>query len=596
MRKVTIRRNIVIALVFLLLASAATAYFWKDVFPEKKEIPKSSFDVEKLRKDYVFTESPTIVAEIDSFMQFIAKKRIFSGSILVAVGDSILYKNAFGWADLEDKKRIKNKTYTSFRLASVSKTLTATGVLRLVDKGKLRLNDTVSHILPKFPYDTIEVKHLLSHTSGLKDYINEEEYLWNWDKEDTLSNQDVLDLIAKKKLELNFEPGTDYSYSNSGYAMLALIIEEVSKMSFEEYMYKYIFRPLRMYNSMVYNKLYDDSLSDSTIKHRAYGYYRYGNTYMIHDNGYRSCVYGDKAIYSSVEDLFKFHQAMEKGRVLSPKMRKLAYQKTRIKGTKDSIEYGLGWRTSKINGKKYVFHNGYWRAFKTSYYRFLDEKITIIALSNNANNIVYKLPWIFYAYLKFKKKSAPEVIQNLAQSGKIQEAVDIYSNLKTKKANQYYFSPGEIENICLKMTVLGDGKDAKTLLTCNNDTCIQNFSLFLTACKLDTLTNYECKKQTKEKNSGVLLFNQTGAKKKIYTFYNDTTIMLQKVVNPYQEFYAKTDSDEPIIVSDMKNNFHQAFFAELKPIIAIINDEQKSEKKLQLKDSYRIVVSPDFDD
>jgi CubicO group peptidase (beta-lactamase class C family) len=300
-----------------------------------------------------------------------------NGSILVARNGQVLYEKYAGYAN----PRIKDDSitaYTPFHLASVSKTFTAMGILRLWEQGKLNIEDPVSNYLPGFPCAGVTVKMLLNHRSGLPKY---DHYMSNlgWNRRKVVTNQDVLDfLIANRKRIPVGRPDRGFSYSNTNYALLALIIEKVSGEFYGDYLKHTIFDSLGMKDTYVYTR------ADSARSLPSY--YYSGRPYAF---DFLDLVYGDKNIYSTPRDLLKWDQAMRNTQWFKSSTLEAAY--TPYSNEKPGTHnYGLGWRMYVLkNGKKLIYHTGWWHGNRTIFVRLIEEDVTIVALCNNDSRNIY---------------------------------------------------------------------------------------------------------------------------------------------------------------------------------------------------------------
>ena len=301
-----------------------------------------------------------------------------NGSFLVAKNGQIIYEKYEGFANFRDKTPITSTT--SIHIASVSKVLTATAILKLVNAKRIGLDDKVTVYLKTFPYPEVTVRMLLSHRSGMRSYA----YFTDrdksvWDRHNTLTNQDILTIMGTKNIGLEQKTGTRFAYCNTNYAMLALIIEKVTKLSYREAMSKIIFKPLGMTHTFVLDFDKDKKKVAPSYK---------GNRVEIGID-YLDKVYGDKNIYSTPRDLLKFDRARNSLYFLEPALLKQVYTgySNEHPGRKN---YGLGirminWET----GKNFYFHNGWWHGFTSSYIPLKDENVTIIALSNKFTKSTY---------------------------------------------------------------------------------------------------------------------------------------------------------------------------------------------------------------
>ena len=303
-------------------------------------------------------------------------------SFLVVKQGKVIYERYKGIADREHK--IPMSATTPLHIASVSKVLTATAILELIDAGKLELDQKVNTILTTFPYPDVTVRTLLNHRSGLQNYayFADQKHIWN--KKDVLSNQDVLDLFIKHDASLNFKTDKKFTYCNTNYVMLALIIEKITGMSYPKAMKQMIFDPLGMKNTYVFE--YDKHKSTAIPSYK-------GNNVEI-GLDFLDATYGDKNIYSTPRDLMKFDMARYSPDHLNPKLMKQVYvgYSYEHKGEKN---YGLGIRIIEwVTGQHFYFHNGWWHGNTASYVNLRDEQVMIIALTNKFSTKPYKVRFL----------------------------------------------------------------------------------------------------------------------------------------------------------------------------------------------------------
>lgn len=355
----------------------------KDSLPKMKPMEEES---PKLSADYIAEKR----RRIEAFYNKIWPNNSMNGSFLVAQNGQIIFEKYEGYANFRDKTPITSET--PIHIASVSKVLTATAVLKLVNAKRIDLDQKVTHYLKEFPYPDVTVRMLLSHRSGMRSYAYFTDRDKNvWDRHNTLTNQDILTIMATKNIGLEQKTGTRFAYCNTNYAMLALIIEKVTKLSYIEAMHQMIFKPLHMNNTFVLD-------FDKDKKNVAPSYK--GNKVEI-GRDYLDKVYGDKNIYSTPRDLLKFDRARNSPDFLAPELLAQVYTgySNEHPGTKN---YGLGIRmVNWPNGKNFYFHNGWWHGFTSSYITLKDENATIIALSNKYTKNTYavrKLSSLFGEY------------------------------------------------------------------------------------------------------------------------------------------------------------------------------------------------------
>jgi CubicO group peptidase (beta-lactamase class C family) len=297
------------------------------------------------------------------------------GASLLVIRDGVpLVRRGYGFADLEH--RVPASPQTDYRLASVSKQFTATAILLLAQDGKLSLDDRARRWLPSLPAaaGAITLRQLLSHQGGLIDY----EDIMAADTRVPLRDKDVLALLAKTD-HLYFAPGTSYRYSNGGYAMLALIVEQASGMPFQEFLRQRIFLPLGMTSTLAY------VAEGPPVPHRAFGYSAEGGQWMRTDQSMTSSVLGDGGIYSSIDDLARWDAALYDNRLLSDASRKAAF--TPWTATDDpTVEYGYGWR---ITGET-LWHSGETIGFRNVIVRYPKRHLTVVLLTNRNDPEPYR--------------------------------------------------------------------------------------------------------------------------------------------------------------------------------------------------------------
>lgn len=322
----------------------------------------------------------------------IFKPLVAEGTPGFAVGvfreGKIVFVKGYGLADLEHRTAITPST--DFRLASLTKQFTATAIMLLVHDGKLSYDDPIKKVLPEFPAygKRITIRNLLNHTSGLKDY----EDIYEKETADTppdkiaqLKDRDVLQIEEQQDATL-FTPGTKWQYSNSGYALLAMIVERVSGKSFGDFLQDRVFHPLHMDSTLAYEK------GKNEVPNRAFGYRKDGATglWKFSDQSPTSAVLGDGGVYTSIEDLAKWDDALSHFRLLSASEMKPAWTPVDVpggvKGPDDSPSaYGFGWYLDPYKGRRRMWHYGETIGFLNSIQRFPDDKLTVVVLSNRVD-------------------------------------------------------------------------------------------------------------------------------------------------------------------------------------------------------------------
>jgi len=315
----------------------------------------------------------TDILRLDEYFTRQHKYRGFNGSVLVAKNGQI-FKKAYGYKQLRGKDKEPLATNTAFQLASVSKPLTAVAVLQLVEQGYVSLDDTLTCLLPDFPYQGVTVHQLLSHRSGLPNYMYITDNNWE-DHEQPMSMEDAYCILLDEQPHRYYRPGRTHDYSNTNYFLLAYLVEQLTPYTYPEWMQEYVFKPADMQQSFVL-----DCVGFQTIPNVAVGSDVYRRSLPEY---YLNSVYGDKSVFSSVEDLYKFDRALREGLLLNEDSKALAYTPYN-RWNYLYRNYGYGWRITKNDaGEKVVFHTGWWRGYKSYFIRNLESDEVIIVLSNS---------------------------------------------------------------------------------------------------------------------------------------------------------------------------------------------------------------------
>lgn len=370
---------------YISLSLIATSLFFSSCQEKDKHI--ASNDIEKNNSGLYTIKSKKLTPEyieakqksLDLFFEKNWPENSLNGGFLVAKNGQIIYEKYEGDSDFSTKEKIDQNT--PIHIASVSKVLTATAVLRLIDTEKLTLEDKVNSILPSFPYDEITIKMLLNHRSGLPNYAYFADDIKIWPRSKMLHNQDILDLLAKHKFGLYFKPDRKFGYCNTNYAILALVIEKVTGKSYRKAMQEMIFDPLEMKNTFIFEYEKDKETASKSYK---------GNK-ILYENNHLDDVYGDKNIYSTPRDLLKFDMATYSNKFLNSVTVSEAFKgySYEHKGTKN---YGLGIRMLEWEtGEKLFYHNGWWHGNTSSYVKLKTDTVAIFALSNKYTLKTYKV-------------------------------------------------------------------------------------------------------------------------------------------------------------------------------------------------------------
>ncbi len=422
-------KNLKLNKLFLVIGFAVTFISCTQQENDKKELPqKENIATYKIPVPSVIAEKEKkrIYNECAMFYDTLLNPSGFNGGIIVAKGGNIIFEKYKGSINLDGKDSITAST--PLHIASVSKTFTAMAILKLQEQGKLLITDTITKFFPDFNYAGVTIKTLLSHRSGLPNYLYFMDDL-GWPKDSIMQNVDILKwLIAKKTSMKNLVAAdTKFNYCNTNYALLALIIEKVTGTSYPSYLNKNIFKPLGMSNTFVHHR------GDTMIRSKSFDW----KGREMPDNNLDE-VYGDKNIYSTVQDLLKWDRALSTHTFLSDKTLQTAY--TPYSNEKPGIKnYGLGWRMN-IYGedKKIIFHNGWWHGNNAAFIRLTKEDATIIVLSNRFARSVYSaklLVNVFGNYFDAEAEDSENIVPSV-----IPEVFPNETKNKKGKNKNYDFS------------------------------------------------------------------------------------------------------------------------------------------------------------
>jgi CubicO group peptidase (beta-lactamase class C family) len=320
---------------------------------------------------------------------YIRQNNLFNGTLLVAQKEELIYQGSFGFTNDIKQNNLINAN-TIFELASVSKQFTAYATLCAFKLFKKNIDTDIRTFIPYFPYQNISTRNLLNHTSGLPDYFTLLDE--NWDKNKIASNEDVLDLIIKVNPKNHFSPNEKWEYSNTGYVLLATLIEIISGTSFSEFMDANIFKPLEMRNSFVYNR----RLNPKEINNYAFGtvYNEVKNLYELPDNisDYNAVFFldgiqGDGTVNSTISDLLKWNNEILNKATLDSYLIDIMLSNTLLLN-KEKVEYGMGWIINddpKLG--KIAYHGGSWPGYSTYNSIYLAQGYSIVSLCNQPKNL-----------------------------------------------------------------------------------------------------------------------------------------------------------------------------------------------------------------
>lgn len=361
---------------------------------------------------FTVTHAQDKAQRMDSLLTAYSNQKAFNGNVLVAEKGVVLFKKSYGFADEETQRKLNPETV--FELASVSKQFTAMAIVLLQKQGKLSYDDPIKKYIPELSfYEPITIRNLLHHTGGLPDYM--ELFTENWDKSKFAVNQDIVILFATHKPQALFKPNEKFEYSNTGYALLGLIIEKVSKQSFGDYLKANIFKPLQMNHTQVYRSRYQPEV----IQNYANGYVldeknikvkpdTFGKEFYTY---YLDGIIGDGMVNSNLDDLLKWDRALYGTQLVNDTDKELIFSSLKTLDGKNT-NYGFGWGVSQQSkyGKS-VSHTGSWAGYLTAITRFIKEDKTIIILQNNSTQTI-KMPVDEITRILYNEKSLVDKVEN----------------------------------------------------------------------------------------------------------------------------------------------------------------------------------------
>ena len=400
-------------------------------------------------------------AKIQEVLTLAHKYRQFNGIALVAENGKVIYKGAFGMANMEWE--IPNTPDTKFRLGSITKQFTATLIMQLVEQGKIKLDGKLSDYLPDYRKDVgekVTIHHLLTHTSGIPSYTGLPKFF-----EDVSRNPYKVDEFVKKYAsgDLQFEPGSKFAYNNSGYFLLGAIIEKVTGKPYEQVLKENIFDPVGMKNTG-----YDHY--DTILQKRAAGYSKTPDGYTNAPYLDMSIPYAAGSMYSTVEDLYLWDQALYTDKLISAKSKELMY-------TPFLEKYAYGWTVADATFKQNdqpvseIAHGGGINGFSTIIARFPKEKNLIVLLDNTAQPmgpLSEKIARILYTQpYELPKMSIVAILDKTIKDKGIEAGVAQYRELKLKDSGTYDFGEQELNQLGYLLLRSGKLKEAVEIFKLN---------------------------------------------------------------------------------------------------------------------------------
>lgn len=318
------------------------------------------------------------------------RSQYLNGVVLYAEGEQVIFKKAYGWRNLV-KQKDSIRLDDQFQLASVSKMFTAEAVMLLYSRGLLDYDDDITKYLPEFPYQGITIRNLLNHRSGLSRYETLADEHWP-DRGVPVSNDDIIRLYAQYKPDPYNQPDVTFHYTNVNYALLANIVEKVSGRHFEDFMRDEVFAPLGMERSFIYSLRGVDRIK-TYVETDVQGHDLLRKGARRAQDDYLNGVLGDKGMYSTVEDLYRFRVAIDYGLFLPDSIQQEAF----VPGSplwKKGENYGFGWRMNE-NHPGVLFHFGWWKGYRSFFIRDIAKRRTLIVLTNTDSGVVGDALWEF---------------------------------------------------------------------------------------------------------------------------------------------------------------------------------------------------------
>lgn len=399
------------------------------------------------------TSPAQLSQKFDSLFIAFNKEGLFEGAVLIADDTGVVYQKAFGIANHEHK--IPNSLNTVYGIGSISKSFTAMVVLQLVQQGKLDIDALINTYLPEYRKDVgnkVTIRHLLTHSSGIPSYTALPN-VWEDSMQLSYTSSYILKNFGSRDLE--FAPGTNYKYGNTGYFILAMIIERVTGKHLAEVLKDNIFTPLNMFRSGIYD-------NKKPVENKANGYYRLGNQYINEPYIHNLNTFGASGVHSTVYDLYLWDKALYTQQLLSGENMRL-YTSSHCK-IEPNYAYGFGWEFTRtgigVNDTIATMeHSGAIRAFRANIFRIPAEKKCVILLSNCANQSAYELfensMKIFRGVNWVSPKSLiADTLYSVMQKKSISDATLVYKNLEKTDSISFDLSSGSLELLGERLMLL----------------------------------------------------------------------------------------------------------------------------------------------
>ncbi len=367
-------------------------------------------------------QQDNVQKKVDEYIDAHVQMNQFSGTILIASNKQIIVNKGYGFANYGFE--IKNNPETKFRIASLTKGFTAVAILQLQEKGLLSVDDKLQKYIIDYPRgDEVTLKHLLTHTSGIPNHTEFEDF----NNERRVFGYNISETIDTfKKNPLEFTPGVKFNYSKSNYILLGFVIEQVSKMSYAEYIEQNIFKPLKMNNSGFESP-------EKVIKNFAQGYRLKNNEIGKAKFRDMSNAHASGALYSTTEDLYLWDRALYSDELLSKRSRENMF-------TEFKDNYGFGWGVVNVFNHKMIAHSGDIEGFTSNVSRFTDDDISIIILSNFEHAPINRINRDLIAIVFDEKYAIPE----------IRKTIKLSDHILQSYVGEYELQPGFVFNVSFR--------------------------------------------------------------------------------------------------------------------------------------------------
>lgn len=416
--------------------------------------------------------SPT--PTLKAIMEKMAQQQQFSGSVLIFQKGQIVLNEVYGKADYRTGQSMKFQTV--FNLGPASQEITAVAVLKLVEQGKVKLDDELGTFIPELPYTGITIRHLLSHTSGLPDY--ETLFAIYGSTFKSPNNEDLVKFLVLRNAAPQFRPGKNYQYVATNYALLATVIERVSKQPFAEFVNEQFFKPLAMSNSLVW---FPEDFE--TLSNRAYGFrVNYLKPALLDEPEGTRRIAGDKNILTSIEDLKKWHVALTQGKLVKLEIMAEAI-KPYVLTDGGSSTSGLGFGSHQDGAATIIEQDASYGAYRVYFERNLGTGDAVYILNNTRFASLYPLRDAIFAVLAGKTYTLPKVsiagyIAEVILNKDVNSAIGIYKSLKNSQRDLYLFRESELNKLGFELLDLNRVNDAIEIFKLNAEEYPASFNVY----------------------------------------------------------------------------------------------------------------------